>query len=144
MNLNNLTDLNEVLKQNPRYQGGELKLDHYLVLLPANETADDKLNLLEDKGYLPHTVSWLSKDAWKVRLYHRAEGLTNRRISIFGMQFGILTGDKAQCTVSSPYERFEDYRVTGDESMLEDKPAALPEKGLMFLKMLDDLGGWEI
>jgi hypothetical protein len=52
-----MKELNEVLKRNPRYNYGQLRLDNYLVLVAENDETDDCLTRLEDNGHLALTVA---------------------------------------------------------------------------------------
>jgi hypothetical protein len=131
-----LTELNETLIRHPLSKYGRLRLDNYLVLVAENEETNDFLTRLEHNGYLPPTVAWFSQEAWKVRLYRRAEGMQTDGADFAGLSLSVLTGADTRCLVASPLNRLRDFDDLGDESLLEDVPAALDRQALKVLQSL--------
>ena len=118
-----------MLIRNPISKYGRLQLDNYLVVVAENDETDDCLTSLEDNGYLPLTVAWFSQEGRKVRIYQRAEGIQTGGVIFSGLSMTVLTGADTMCLVASPLNRLRDFDDLGDESLLEDAPAALNRAG---------------
>jgi hypothetical protein len=137
-----MKELNGVLKRNPRYNYGRLRLDNYLVLVAENEVTDDCLTRLEDNGHLPLTVAWFSQEARKARIYQRAEEFQTGYVNVLGLSMSVLTGAEVMCLVASPLNRRWDYddlrdnHDSEDESLLRVEPAALNQQALKVLRSL--------
>jgi hypothetical protein len=131
-----LDELNGTLKRRPTGGYGGLRLDHYLVLQADDEETDEFITRLEDDGHLPLTVAWFSQEGHKTRLYQRVKGISTDGVLLLGLSMSVLTGADTMCLVASPSNRLRDYYDLNDESLLENRPAALNEKGLMILQSL--------
>jgi hypothetical protein len=136
MMFTSLDELNGVLMRHPMSNYGRLRLDHYLVLRADNEETENYLTSLEERDILPLTAAWFSQEAWKVRLYQWAEGISPGEVFFSDLIMSVRTGADDMCLVASPLNRLRDYDDLGDESLLEDEPAALSEQGLKILTSL--------
>jgi hypothetical protein len=131
-----LEELNEVLILNPTYKYAELQLDNYLILEAISDEAEDFLTRLEMRWVLPFTVAWFSQEARKVRLYQRAKRISSGLVDFSGLFMSIRTGPDIICLVASPFNRLRDYNDLGDESLLENAPAALNKEAVRLLTSL--------
>ncbi len=109
-----------------------ISLRHHLTVLPlAGACGSDDLDVMEKEGYFPPTVSWLNYEGLKVKLYESPSvgNLTLGNLEINSGGFGNLWVPEAE-------DRIEDYRHTGDRSMLMTRPVALPAKTLNLIRVL--------
>ncbi|MFZ5447053.1 MAG: hypothetical protein ACOZFS_00240 [Thermodesulfobacteriota bacterium] len=129
-----LKELVKLFELDPDVRSAVLQLDHYLVLEARTEAAESFLSQLIWGLYLPFTVSWLSEAGFTVRLYKNPyeKSFTN---PLAADRFGIRTlyGPRDRIAVPRSYDG-ED-----EESLLEEPVAALPEKTLTLLGLMDDL-----
>jgi hypothetical protein len=131
-----LTELNETLIRHPLSNYAKLQLDNYLVILAEDDETDDCLVSLEDKGHLPLTVTWFSREGRKARMYQRVEGIQTGEVNFSGLSMIFLTGADTLCLVASPLMRLRDYDDLGDESFVTHAPAILKQQALKVLESL--------
>jgi hypothetical protein len=107
-------------------------LRHHLTVMPLAGTCGmDDLDVMEKEGYFPPTVSWLNYEGLTVKLYESPSvgnfTLGNLEISSGGLETFYLPEAE---------DRIEDYRHTGDRSMLMTKPVALPGKTQELIRVM--------
>jgi hypothetical protein len=109
-----------------------LSLRHHLIVLPlAGTCGSDDLDVMEKEGYFPPTVSWLNYEGLKVKLY---ESPSVGRLTLGNLE--INSGGLGNLWLPDAEDRIEDFRHTGDRSMLATKPVVLPEKTLELIRVL--------
>ncbi len=111
-------------------------LRNHLTVLPlAGTGGSDDLDIMEKEGYFPPTVSWLNYEGLEVKLYE------NPYVGNFTLgNLEINSGGLETLWLPDAEDRIEDYRRTGDLSMLATKPAALPKKTTELFRILQRIG----
>jgi hypothetical protein len=86
---------------------------------------------LEDEGYFPPTVAWLTYEGLKVKLY---EG---PYVGVFEVgTVEISSGGLETFRLPEAEVRLEAFQRTGDREMLTTKPVALPEKTQELIRVM--------
>ena len=135
-----LETLNQDMEKMKGSTEGRLYLSGYVTLEPVNTKAEDYLGLLEKEGYLPPTVSWLSDDGMKIRIYLAPEGVFPCDINCAGMALEVHTGGDDCVHVKSQQVRRRYYQACEDASFLIMDPAKLPAVTFEFLRLLALMG----
>ncbi len=119
---------------------GRLFLSQYVTLEPGNFQAEKYLALLEKEGYLPSTVSWLSDEMLKIRLYLAPDGAYPFEVNCDGMVLEVHSGGDDCVLVKSQKVRAIHHKIHGDASFLRRSPSKLPMVTFEFLRLLALMG----
>jgi hypothetical protein len=128
--------LNQDLEKTQGVVEGKLYLSRYVTLEPGTREAEEILRLLEEAGYLPLTVAWISEQGQKVRLFLAPEGIYSFAVSCNGVDLELHTGRGDFTLVACQRWRRGSYEVSGDPSFLIMNPVKLPRVTFEFLQLL--------
>ena len=130
-----LETLNQDMEKMEGSIEGRLYLSGYVTLEPVNTEAEDYLGL-QKEGYLPPTVSWLSDEGMKIRIYLAPEGVFPIDVHCDGMALEVHTGGGDCVLVKSSQVRRRYYQACKDASFLIKDPTKLPAVTFEFLRLL--------
>lgn len=113
-----------------------LYLSRYVALEPETREAEEFLGHLEEEGYLPPTVLWISGQGHKIRLFQAPDGAYPLVVNCNGMGLKLRTGGSDSIPVKSRQFRRGSFELFGDPGFLIMNPALLPQVTFEFLRLL--------